>query len=71
MIAIGGSKGKLEVSAKILQMFLILTFFFSQIVTLVMIEIPENFQVWDTLSEAGITNRFSKYSKPNKSESVS
>lgn len=37
----------------------------------VMIDICENFQVWDILSDAGIANRFSKYSKPNKSQSVS
>ncbi|KAJ4723722.1 Transducin/WD40 repeat-like superfamily protein [Melia azedarach] len=28
-------------------------------------------EVWDILSDAGIANRFSKYSKPNKSQSVS
>ncbi|ESR34434.1 WD REPEATS REGION domain-containing protein [Citrus sinensis] len=38
VLAIGGSKGKLE--------------------------------IWDTLSDAGISNRFSKYSKPKKPQSV-
>lgn len=33
-------------------------------------KIPVKFQIWDTLSDAGISNRFSKYSKPKKPQSV-